>query len=199
MRKMKISSPVMSLKMVNLWLQLHLSGANDLTRSCDNWVHVYAIWDIRNCLWINGLSCVFYNVPIYEVWPIRHHSWKNGMRCVLYNVPILLYKKCRLVWIDSRSCVNYLAPGKCDSNFNNVIFKLNLCINILSNSCGITLMWMLKKTFDDMSTLVQIMAWCHQATNHNRWQCWPTFMLPYEVTRPQWVKLKRYPICDPHR
>ena len=32
------------------------------------------------------------------------------------------------------------------------------------------------------------MAWCHQASSHYQNQCWPSFMLPYGVTRPQWVK-----------
>ena len=31
------------------------------------------------------------------------------------------------------------------------------------------------------------MAWCHQATSHYLSQCWPRFMSPYGVTRPQWV------------
>ena len=37
------------------------------------------------------------------------------------------------------------------------------------------------------STLVQIMAWCHQATSHYLSQCWPRSMLPYGMTRPQCV------------
>ena len=41
---------------------------------------------------------------------------------------------------------------------------------------------------DDKSTLVQVMAWCHQATSHYLSQCWPRSLLPYDVTRPQWVK-----------
>ena len=42
---------------------------------------------------------------------------------------------------------------------------------------------------DDKSTLVQVMAWCHQATSHYLGQCWPRSMSPYGVTRPQWVNL----------
>ena len=40
---------------------------------------------------------------------------------------------------------------------------------------------------DDKSTLVQLMAWCHQAPSHYLNQCWPRPMSPYGVTRPQWV------------
>ena len=41
---------------------------------------------------------------------------------------------------------------------------------------------------DDQSTLVQVMAWCRQATSHYLSQCWPWSLLPYGVTRPEWVK-----------
>ena len=41
---------------------------------------------------------------------------------------------------------------------------------------------------DDKSTLVQVMAWCHQATSHYLSQCWPRPVSPYGVIRPQWVK-----------
>ena len=40
---------------------------------------------------------------------------------------------------------------------------------------------------DDKSTLVQVMAWCHQATSHYLSQCWPRPMSPFDVTRPEWV------------
>ena len=46
-----------------------------------------------------------------------------------------------------------------------------------------------QNTFDDESTLVQVMAWCRQATSHYLNQCWPRSILPYGVTRPQWVNL----------
>ena len=40
---------------------------------------------------------------------------------------------------------------------------------------------------DDKSTLVQVMAWCRQATTYHLSQCWPRSPSPYDVTRPQWV------------
>ena len=49
--------------------------------------------------------------------------------------------------------------------------------------------WMPLDFTDDKSTLVQVMAWCRQATSHYLSQCWPRFMSPYGVTRPQWVKM----------
>ena len=43
----------------------------------------------------------------------------------------------------------------------------------------------------DVSTLVQVMAWCHQATSHYLSQCWPSCMSPFAVIRPQ-----RWPVIN---
>ena len=37
------------------------------------------------------------------------------------------------------------------------------------------------------STLVQVMAWCHQATSHYLSQCWPSFISSYGMKKLQWV------------
>ena len=50
---------------------------------------------------------------------------------------------------------------------------------------------MLLDLTDYKSTLVQVMAWCHQATSHYLSQCWPRSLSPYGVTRPQWVNTLR--------
>ena len=55
-------------------------------------------------------------------------------------------------------------------------------------SCEIALILMSLDFTDDQSTLVQVMAWCRQATSHYLSQCWPRSLSPYAVTRPQWVK-----------
>ena len=49
------------------------------------------------------------------------------------------------------------------------------------------LRYMPQTPINGKSTLVQLMAWCHQATNHFLSQCWPRSMSPYGITRPQWV------------
>ena len=54
-------------------------------------------------------------------------------------------------------------------------------------SCEIVLIWMSLDFTDDQSTLVQVMAWCRQATSHYLSQCWPRSLSPYGVARPQWV------------
>ena len=55
-------------------------------------------------------------------------------------------------------------------------------------SCAILLIWMSLGFTDDKSTLVLVMAWCRQAASHYLSQCWPRFLSPYGVPRPQWVK-----------
>ena len=54
-------------------------------------------------------------------------------------------------------------------------------------SCEIALRWMPLDLTGDKSTLVQVMAWCPQATSHYLSQCWPRSMSPNGVTKPQWV------------
>ena len=56
-------------------------------------------------------------------------------------------------------------------------------------SCGIVLRWKSLDRTDAKSTLVQVMAWCRQATSHYLSQCWSRSMSPYGITRPQWVKV----------
>ena len=69
-----------------------------------------------------------------------------------------------------------------------VIFKVMSRVDILSISCEIALRWMLQDFPNDKSTLVQVMAWCRQATSHYLSQCWPSSISPYGIARPQWVK-----------
>ena len=84
--------------------------------------------------------------------------------------------------------INSLGPGKFEWNFKYVIFKLILVIDGWRISCDIALIWMPLDFTDDQSALVQVMAWCCQATSHYLIQCWPSPMSPCGVTRPKWVK-----------
>ena len=52
---------------------------------------------------------------------------------------------------------------------------------------------MLHYLTDEESTLVQVMAWCHQAPSHYLIRCWPSSMSPYGITRPQWVNTDNSP------
>ena len=85
--------------------------------------------------------------------------------------------------------INWLTPGKFEWNFRHIIFKQILVIDGGGISCEIALIWMSLDFTDDQSTLVQVMAWCRQATSHYLSQSWPRSLSPYGVTRPQWVKM----------
>ena len=52
--------------------------------------------------------------------------------------------------------------------------------------------------YDGKSTLVQVMAWCHQATSHYLSQCWLRSMSPYGIAGPQWVNINMFPCNNCH-
>ena len=49
----------------------------------------------------------------------------------------------------------------------------------------IDLMWLTQILIDYKSTMVQILASCHQASNHYLNQCWRSYMTPYDITIEQ--------------
>ena len=83
---------------------------------------------------------------------------------------------------------NSLVPGKFEWNFRYLIFQIISVIDGCDISSELALRWMSLDLTDEKSTLVQVMAWCHQATSHYLSQCWPRSLSPYGVTRPQWLK-----------
>ena len=87
-------------------------------------------------------------------------------------------------WVNS-SCS--LAPGKFEWNFRYLILQIISVIDGWGICCELALRWMSLDLTDDKSTLVQVMAWCRQATSHYLSQCWRRSLSPYGVTRPQWV------------
>ena len=83
--------------------------------------------------------------------------------------------------------INSLAPEGFDYSLKLANFKLISMINILSIFCEIAISWMPQDLTDYLLTLVQVMAWCRQATSHYMSQCWPRSLSPYDITRPQWL------------
>ena len=107
-------------------------------------------------------------------------------------IDLLIKCWCAGVWSLWHLFINSLAPGKFEWNFRYVIFKEILVIDGWGISCEIAVIWISLVFTDDQSTLVQVMAWCHQATSHYLSQCWPRSLSPYGVTRPQWVNGSRF-------
>ena len=113
----------------------------------------------------------------------------------LLNLTTLIFLWTRLDLVKSPDImplwwdINSLAPGKFELTFIWIISKLILVTGGWGISCEIAHRWM---NFTDKSSLVQVMAWCHQATSHYLSQCRPRSMSPHGITRPQWVKLSGY-------
>ena len=70
------------------------------------------------------------------------------------------------------------------SNFQPILVNQNGNGGI---KCETALSCMSQHLTEDKSTLVQVMAWCRQATNHYPSHCWPRSLSPYGITRPQCV------------
>ena len=135
----------------------------------------------------------------------RRHWWPHRMIWVnngsdngwltygtkLLPEPMLTYRQYRPVLLNWGK-FDSLAPGKIEWNYRYVIFKQISVINGWGISCEIALIQMSLDFIDDQSTLVQVMAWCRQATSHYLSQCWPSSLSPYGVTRPQWVNYVHY-------
>ena len=68
-------------------------------------------------------------------------------------------------------------------DLNKVIFKLISVTDGWGIYSKIALRWMPLDLTDDKSILVQILAWCRQATSHYLSQCWPRFMSLYNKLR----------------
>ena len=82
---------------------------------------------------------------------------------------------------------NSLVPSRCGNDFKSMISRYILQVTSMKTSCETALRRIPQNTFDNKSTLVQVMTWFPQATNHYLSQCWPRSMSPYAITRPQWI------------
>ena len=71
--------------------------------------------------------------------------------------------------------------GKFEWDFLYVIFIQILVIDGWGISCEIALIGVSLDFTDDQSILVQVMAWCCQATSHCLSQCLPRLLLPLSV------------------
>ena len=132
-------------------------------------------------------TSLYYLKYSYHMYQVQTYLW-GLLRCLCESAKAedgAKTKKERRVW------VNTVRPGEFEWNFRHAIFKQILVIDGWGISCEITLMWMSLDFPDDQSALVQLMAWCRQATSHYLSQCWPRSFSPYGVTRPQWVNTVR--------
>ena len=78
------------------------------------------------------------------------------------------------------TCFDY--PIRSDQLIETVNRESILFFKPIPNTTG--LWWMPLDLTDDKSTLIQVMAWCRQATSHYLNQCWPRSLSQNGVTRP---------------
>ena len=128
------------------------------------------------------------------------NTWYNSTNDTL-NISLKSKETGRLgsLWSDTfwhrlglhKTHFNSSAPGRSECHSKDVIFNIVLLIGIFRSSHDNALSWMSQDRTDDKSILVQVMAWCHQATSHYLSQCWPRSLSPYDITRPQWLNSLR--------
>ena len=137
------------------------------------------------CLW--KISCKF-SGRAWLYTALNEQLLESYLRCYMNNPKLInkYYAKEALVQ-DHQVGNNSLAPGKFEWNFRYLIFQIISVIDGWGISCELALRWMSLDLSDNKSTLVQVMAWCRQATSHYLNQCWPRSSMPYGITRSQWV------------
>ena len=112
------------------------------------------------------------------------NAWGGGLsRChpVMFGVP---ESSQHLQALSLHQVLSVLAPGRCGSYFKCIISTLIIQNSSWGNHCEIAFRWIpLNLTNEKSKILVQVMARCHQAASHYLNQCWPSFMVPYGVTR----------------
>ena len=139
----------------------------------------FSDWLLRHVLW----NCPTMNVTGLHWWSVNIASG-NGL------VP-----SARQCWPRSTSPNGVTGPQWVNSLqdletiLKNAIFNLVLLIGILSFPYNIALRWMPRDLIDDKPTLVQAMAWCSEATSHNRSQCWPSSVSPFGITTTHWLMM----------
>ena len=85
-------------------------------------------------------------------------------------------------------CPN-LDAGSANVCFKQVMFKIIVMIDGWCVSREMGIRWISLVLSDDKSILVQVMAWCRQATSYYLSQCLPSSPSPYDTTRPRWVNV----------
>ena len=137
--------------------------------------HIIPSW----VLFLPHVNTIHENYPVYS----RYLSCRvREISVCTINVLVILVR-----WNQR---VNWLAPRKFKWYFRYLIFHIITENDGWGISCELALRWMSLDLTDDKSTLVQVMAWCLQATSHYLSQCWLRSMLPNGVTGPQWVNLE---------
>ena len=107
----------------------------------------------------------------------------SGIDINLAGLPRYDYLEVKLCRIDSFPAFNWSHSFGIYLDKPFIIFTLNLVetfiMGLPRHDCVMVMFLRMPLDFaDDKSTLVQVMAWCHQATNHYLNQCWSSSVMP---------------------
>ena len=94
----------------------------------------------------------YYSNALWDLW--------DGSVHYLNNDGTDIFMGDNAIWLAR---FNSLVPGKSGCDLKNFIFSLALLIDIFKSLYDNAL-WCIPWNLTDQSTLVQVMAWCHQAT-----------------------------------
>ena len=128
----------------------------------------------------------------------RHSTYIRDLT-VCHIISTMACKRCKWEWMILKLIDNGLAlkwhhwatrhlTHRPIGRFS--FLKLILRIDVLIISRAIALRWMPQELTNDSSILVQVIAWCCQATSHCLGQCLTIdqiYVDIYAITRPQWV------------
>ena len=82
---------------------------------------------------------------------------------------------------ENRLSTNW-SLGNQDAILKSATFSHALLVVVSRLFYKNALRWIPLELTDNMSAVVQVMSWCHQASGHYLWQCGPRCMLPYDIT-----------------
>ena len=152
----------------------YCQGLVIMARINDHIKYIYARFMYLNCHWSYWMDATLHVLNSYRCISVYKPFWYN-----LFNLSMLVN--------GNNVVVNSLAPGRFGYSIKLLNSKLISTFNILSIFCEIAIRWMPQHPTDHKSTLVQVMIWCRQVTSHYLSYCWPRFLSPNDVTRPQCV------------
>ena len=124
--------------------------------------------------WQATSTCEFHIWPTARIEPVDEYGWLDHLNPSGTNRVYAVYCIYYIILL-----INSLSPGGFRCNFENSIFKLALLIGSFRDSFNKFIRWMIQNLTYDKSTLVQVMAWCRQATSHYLSQCWPRSLSTY--------------------
>ena len=150
--------------------------------------NAYKLFNLRALkfnLWIKYAS---FNVwEKYFVWNFKGTLWNSTRNILPIHWKIILLYSTEILRALRFNVRFWNAPLVTKLKDVEVISGRMLQIKFMNIYYEIALGWMPQNTFDNKSTQVQVIPWCHQATSHHVNLCWPRMLSQYGVSSRQWV------------